>query len=341
MSATTSPQTFSDLYTDLQNRVRDATSVTATQNIAKRYINIALQDMHIGGGEKLPWAERDSILVTQPLYTTGTVTIAQGSTTLTGTSTLWTTTNVFGVANVRAGGKLVLAGSAEIYEVSAVGGAGSLTLRSRFVGSDITDSSYIYFEDEYALASDFLRPIDLQRFSQGATAVPLIDRREFRRIFPRNSTTGAPRVSYIGDEAPASNTTPIRHIHFSPAPDRALMIPYTYVTANLVTSSTGTAQTTFSADSDEPIVPMRYRMAIVLHALANWYRDRKDDVRSQEATAAYGDLMNRIYSDNETGTGRATIRRNVSRYRRNAKAPWTGGNAQGFDTNGSFDRMER
>ena len=48
MSATSQLTTFSDLYTDLQNRVRVTTGVTATENQAKRYINIALHDLHLG-----------------------------------------------------------------------------------------------------------------------------------------------------------------------------------------------------------------------------------------------------------------------------------------------------
>jgi hypothetical protein len=48
VSSTSQLTTFSDIYTDLQNRVRVTTSVTATETQAKRYINIALQDMHLG-----------------------------------------------------------------------------------------------------------------------------------------------------------------------------------------------------------------------------------------------------------------------------------------------------
>ena len=49
--------TFADLYTALSNRVRIQTAVTATENQAKAMINTALYDMHIGNGEKFPWAE--------------------------------------------------------------------------------------------------------------------------------------------------------------------------------------------------------------------------------------------------------------------------------------------
>src|SRR3990167_2448270 len=105
MATTSQPATFQELYLDLENRVRVNTGVTATEDVAKRYINIALKDMHIGSGEIFWWAHRDEVLRVRAEYTTGTVTATQGSTTLSGTSTVWTTADAFSVNNMRAGGK--------------------------------------------------------------------------------------------------------------------------------------------------------------------------------------------------------------------------------------------
>ena len=154
----------------------------------------------------------------------------------------------------------------------------------------LSGATYTYYEDEYDLASDFLRPVDMQRFSL-EMAVDLISRTEFRRRYPVNSTLGRPSVATILDFAPSGNTTPIRRVKFAPPPNEFLQIPYTYVTSNLAVSSAGAAQANLSADADEPIVPLRYRHAIVLHALASLYRDKKDDTRSQEAKAEYVDGM--------------------------------------------------
>src|SRR3990167_1087343 len=98
MSTTSQYTDFSDLYTALQNAVRVTTGVTATENQAKRALNVALHDMHVGFDYRFPWAERQGRLIVRPTYTTGTVTIDKGSTTLTGTSTVWTTTDDFGLA---------------------------------------------------------------------------------------------------------------------------------------------------------------------------------------------------------------------------------------------------
>ena len=54
MSSTTAPSTYADLYTDLLNRVRADSTTTSQLTLAKRYINVALQDVHIQ--QNWPWA---------------------------------------------------------------------------------------------------------------------------------------------------------------------------------------------------------------------------------------------------------------------------------------------
>src|SRR6266571_4286890 len=98
MSSTSQLTTFVDCYTDLQNRVRLQTGVSATETLAKRAINVALQDMHLGFDYRVPWAERRATLRTQNDYTTGTVTATRGSTAITGAGTAWNTANDFGIA---------------------------------------------------------------------------------------------------------------------------------------------------------------------------------------------------------------------------------------------------
>lgn len=339
MSTSSQPATFSDLYGDLQRRVHETTGVTATDNLAKALIDTALQDMHVGFYEKMPWAERSATLVTQASYNTGTVAITQGSTSLVGTSTLWATTNAFSVNNARANGKIVISGDSEIYTVSTVGSDTAITLASMYVGADQTAASYTYFEDEYDLAADFLRPVE-QTFFDQATEIPLIGRREFRFRYPRNNVTGKPRVATIVDRAPIGNVTPIRRIAFWQPPDSAYMIPYSYITANLVVSSTGTAQRSFSADADEPIVPLQYRHVIVLHALKNYYRDIRDDTRARVVETEYSGLLLRIVGDQEIGRSTPQFRPRVSSYARSAHKPYNRGSAASRYTTGSrFDEI--
>ena len=238
MSATTQLTDFSDLYTDLSNRVRIETGVTATKNQTQRYINIALHDMHIGTKEKFPWVERNATLTTQPRYSTGTVAITKGSTTVTGTSTTWNTNNDFSVPNVRAGGKLVIDGSVDVYEVSSVPSDTSLTFVQNFVSDTVTAATYIYYEDEYALHDDFLRPLNFRYFDQ-ARQVKLLQRREFQERFVRNKIPGKIRFAAILDKAFASSTAPVRKVIFHQPPSEAQLLPYSFVTDKLAVDTSG------------------------------------------------------------------------------------------------------
>jgi len=336
--ATRPPKDFADLYTDLTNRIREQTGVAATQNQAKRYINLALHDMHLGFEYKMPWAERRAIVRTQAPYTTGTVTIGKGDTTLVGSSTLWNTANDFSVNNVRVGGKITIAGTSDVYDVTAVASDTSLTLGQAFIGSDVSAETYIYFEDEYALESDFLRFVDMHQFSPERN-IGIISRTEFRRNFPSNDLRGTPVVATIIDKPFSGNTTPVRKVKLHRAPDKEYLLPYDYITSNLAVDASGTAIAVMSSDTDEPIVPYNCRSAITYFALYTWYRDKKDDLqRAMDAKSQYIDVMTRIVSDQEVGAVRPQIRPRVSPYVRRARRPYTGGSRR-YDTDGSFDQM--
>lgn len=298
MSVTTAPVDFNDLYTDLLNRVHASTSTPAITNIAKRYVNQALLDMHVGHGEKFPWAHRDSLLHTHAPYSTGTLTIIRGFTAALGLNTAWLSMNEFGNLNVRAIGKVRFGGQHETYRVARTplsdtalhfedAYAGDVTAGSTYTGT------YQYFESEYVLPTDFIRPVDVTRFNND---IELIGRVEFRRRYPDNLRLGEPTIASIVDTTtfPGGTITPDlprRRIMFHPTPNAVYLLQFSYVTNELVVSSTGVAATQFSANTDEPIVPQEYRSAIVAKALEQWYRDRKDDERSFAAKAEYTEIL--------------------------------------------------
>ena len=341
MSTTSQLTTFSDLYTDLLNRVRADTSVTATANQAKRYINIGLHDMALGFQYKMPWLEREAYIRTHAPYTTGTVSITAGSTTVTGASTLWTTANSYNENNARTTGKMTVAGGTDIYRITTVTNDTSITLTDRYVASaDASGATYTYFEDEYALASDFLRPIDYRIFSD-ATSIALIGRNEWRRRFPRPNISGTPKVATLVDRGVSGDTTFIKRVQFYPYPSTAFLIPYAYVTSTLAFSSAGVAATSLSGDTDEPNMPLGYRHAIVYHALYHWYRDKRDDARSQEAKAEYTDIMLRIAGDTDIGApSKASLVSGVSMYAHAATRPYSNRSGGRLSVNDSFDRFE-
>ena len=334
MSSTTNVLDFSDIYTEILNKMRQPTNVTAITAQAKRYANTALHDMVFGFEYKLPWLERSSFITTMAPYTTGTVAVTRGSVTVTGTDTLWTTANVYNVNNARTSGKLSFGGG-DIYTISAVGGAGTITMHQRYVaGEDLAaGSSYTYFEDEYALPSDFLKPIDYQCFSQ-ALNIPIVGRNDFRRMYPSPRISGKPTVATILDKAFTTTSTQPMSVQFYPYPNTNLIIPNTYITKNLAVSSAGVESTSMSGDTDEPALPVRYRNALVSFAIAKWYRDKKDDARADAANNDYMTEVTRVVSDQRIGANTTMqITPKVGLY---GSRPYSGSRTR-FSTNNSFD----
>jgi hypothetical protein len=320
--------------------VREQTSQVATIIQAKRYINTALMDIHIGFGERFPWAERQARLTTMAPYAIGTLSIAKGATAVAGIGTAWSSLNSFGIPNVRPTGKLVINGTSTVYEIAnSPIGATSLTLASPYVDASVVNGTYLYFEDEYDLDADFLRPMDMQ-FFDSAHSIGIIDRNRFRRQYPKNSVTGKPIVACLFDRAFVGNTTPVRRVAFFRPPAANYSIPYAFVTNKLAISSAGQPQTSLNLDTDEPIVPLQYRHAIVTQALYVWYRDKKDDTRSAETKQDFVDLMLRIAGDTEVGERRPYIQPAMGNYRRRARSPYSRAGSGRHTIGTRFDRME-
>ncbi len=296
--------------------------------------------MHIGYGEIFWWAQREAILRTKAKYTTGTVVATKGSTTITGTSTLWNTNDDFGVTNMTVGGKIVFAGSTDVYETATVVSDTSATLTTAFISTTLSAADYTYFEEDYALDGDFLRPVDLTMFSD-KLEIPLIGAPKFRKSYPRRNIPGRPRIATLIAKNPSSDVNVIRRVRFWKPPDDEFLLPYGFVTNKLAVSSSGTLAANLSADTDEPIVPLSYRHTIVFHALYHWYRDKKDDQRSQEAKVEYQDMILRIQRDTEIGAPRPQIQPRVSSYKRRAQRPWSGSRTTKHVTGSAFDELRR
>jgi hypothetical protein len=292
-------QTFSELRDELRSNLKLGSTTTEVAH-AGMALNKALRQMHISPGHKFPWAERRQVLITHAPYVTGTVSITAATSRLAviGSGTAWNTAVVgFGFNNVRAGGKIIFTGN-EIYTVDAVASDTALTLQSRYTGDDLSGSAYRYFEDEYTLAADFLRFVDLSLFSSDAK-IPLLGRSEFRNRIIRNDLTSKPAAATHIQVGFATTTAPQHRIALTPAPDDEYSLPYWYVTSNLAVSSIGAEQAAMTADGDEPIVPILYREGLLFYAQSVYYRDYKDDIdRSQLAMGQFTEMMLRFANEN-------------------------------------------
>ena len=317
MSSSSQPTDLADLRTDLLGLVGEPTGSTAINVIADRYLNKALHDIHIDPGHNWPWASRRAYLVTHDDYTTGTVsiTIATSRTAVTGVSTTWNTAATgYSFNNARAGGKIVFSGETDVYEVSSVTTDTALVLLNTYIGTaNLSGASYIYYEDEYALAADFLRPLDMRNFSTDAD-IPFIGPMEFRRSYPRNSYRAKPKVATLFQLGFSGGTTPRYRVVLAPVPDANYSLPYDYITSYLAVSSAGTEQTQLSATTDEPIIPLGFRHIISLRAAMDWLLFRKDDTRYTAVKGEFAELMQRMAGTSNIGQDRPRIRVNIGKY---------------------------
>lgn len=293
MAAGDAPATLAELRTDFQEALKEVTGVAAVNTITDRYLNKGLQAMH---QEDWPWAERQAVILTHDNYTTGTVDIALATrTTVTGTGTAWNTAVTgMGFNNARAGGKMTFSGvTADIYEVSSVASDTSITLVDRYIGAAaLTGATYEYFEDEYALASDYWRPVGevpLRYFDKGAT-IQILEPKDFYQRFDRNATPGTPTHAAIIERGPSGSVALRPRVVFAPPPSALSIIPYRYYTTNLAVTTAGAGAANLTNTTDEPIVPLRWRQGIVYKALELWSRDRKDDARAELYRRSYEEL---------------------------------------------------
>ncbi len=187
------------------------------------------------------------------------------------------------------------------------------------------------YQDEVTLPDDFMRLAGNQVRVANRT-LDMLGRVEFRHRFAGKHDINKPQYATLIDTNDALSGIDNRKLRLFPIPSSVERGFLTYVTKDLVTAADGEWKEEFDLDTDEPIVPRRYRHAIFLHALSNWYRDRKDDTRSQEVFAQYQQIMSRIINDTEAGQSNMRIRPGLRSYRRKAGRPYRrGGRSSKYD----------
>ena len=340
MAATDTPSSLSEMRTAFLNFLKEVTGVTAVNTVVDRALNIGLTDMH---QERWYWAERRATIRTSPPYTTGTIAVAVTDLTtrrtVTGTSTAWNTANSFGDVNaIAAGAKMTLGSTSVVHLLSAIGSDTSITLDTStpYTGdSALSGESYAIFQDEYALASDFGEPTDLRHFDEDRR-IPLIGAQQFYAMYARNTQRGAPRAATIIELGPSGSAALRPRVVFGPAPDKTYIFPYRYQTTNLAVSSAGVAAANMSADADQPIVPLTYRMGVVYKGLELWFASRqKNAALSADFGGRYTTLMLRARQRTDESKDKPQLRPQMNSYWAHARQPWR--SAQRYDGNEAWD----
>jgi hypothetical protein len=135
----------------------DSTDSTNQTNVS-RWLNYVQQDIC----SRWPWTfmeSRESI-VTVPDYTTGTVSVTSGSTTVNGTLTVFTTTMAAGQYYIQ------FDGSNDWYKIATRVSDLQITIENGYAGtSDLTDSTFIVRKFFYSLSSACDRIIDIRNWN--------------------------------------------------------------------------------------------------------------------------------------------------------------------------------
>lgn len=140
--------TFGDVLSKIKERIQPGGNVsTEVENLLKSLIN----EVHVRTANLLflRLLRKDAIIMTTATYSTGTVTVANGSTTVAGTDTVWDSTMV--------GRKIRFSSQTSYYTISAVASATSLTLSAAYTGDALSGDTYTIFTLGYRLPRDYVQ----------------------------------------------------------------------------------------------------------------------------------------------------------------------------------------
>jgi len=286
-------RTFVELYTFVLKRLKLPTDVTDISNRVRQAINIAYST--IMQLESWPFAQREAKLTTLAKYDTGTVAVTIDTTT-------WTFSTAYG-SNLEAGMKIGITGSdPTIYEISTLPSGTTITTDTDYRGSTVTAANFRAYKDRYSLATDFGEPIDVLEFFNDRAIRPLAWN-EMRRRLSLDPTPGKP-AHFALDFQDATAADPVPKILLYPPPDKKMILPYGYKID----------VTLLDADGDEPIFPDKWRVLICWWAMADLYRDIKDDGRAQSASAQAAGMLTKMSGTYFPTKGRPRFWPDKSRY---------------------------
>ena len=187
-------------------------------------INHIVDEMRMRGYWSF-WLTEARFETTAP-YTTGTVAVANGGTTVTGTDTVWT---------AGMGGRKIRISGGEEYDISSVNAvAQTLVISQAYTGAEVTAGTYTIYEPDYTLESDCEKVIrmwdltdeeELQCRDTGFT---------YRR---RALTTFRGWTQFITHRGRSFDYAP--QIVIEPYPDEAHQISYLYYRKPTVVTAMG------------------------------------------------------------------------------------------------------
>lgn len=237
-------------FTDLQNEVYAHTGLDSSdstnQTNCKRWLNYVQQDLCA----RWPWPfllGREAI-ATIADYTTGTVSVSSGSTSVSGTNTVWTTTHGDGTYYIQ------FSSANDWYKVASRSGNTSITLDTAYQPTtNLSGGTYILRKFFYSLSSSADEVLDVRNWN---TPIKVIQC-DFRTLDLINPLvqSNSPGYAYLMFGTDASGN----HI----------FMPYPFPNdARLWEFRTKKRPTDMSGGTDTPSVPNKYAHILAFGAIA-------------------------------------------------------------------------
>lgn len=249
--------TFADIYQDTRNRLQMSED---DDSLIKGYVNDRYKE--IANKREWSWLYEKTTLDTVADYDTGTITVTEGSTTVTGSGTTFT--------SAMTGRKFKVDGFSEIYTITYVSPT-ELTLDTEYHGDTESGASYKIYQDIISLPSDLDSIVEIRQH-RAPKSLESVGLRELISWDP----------AAYNENSSAVYTDPTHYAHYVPDSDgyqTILVWPPPYRAISLLLEYKKIV-TELINDSDEPLIPEQYRQLLKWGAMADLYGKRDDNRQS-------------------------------------------------------------
>lgn len=258
--------TFLTLQQELADRLNLDQTVAANATRLKRWLNLINND--IASRYPFEWLFSRTYIQTIADKTDGTVAIANGGTTATGTSTSFASTDKRSFIQFQ--------NDTNWYEVTAYSSSTSITITPAFAGTTLTSGTYTLRKVYYDLPADVFQVFDARQSTTPAKLTKLgiwtLD-----TFQPDINTVSAPAAYYLFrlDPDTAATSAKQTQIAFFPVADTIYNIEIRYMMD----------QTDLSADGDIPLMPAPYYETLLSGAewLGNKFLNTPDEGAKKQA----------------------------------------------------------
>jgi hypothetical protein len=230
-----------DNYGNLKTAVLDKIGISDSDvsDVVAQALNDVLQE--ICQAYNFSWLYGESSFITTAPYETGTIEATEGTTAITGSSTVWTS----GMADRK------LRCEDATYVISSASTT-SITLKTNYAGDGGSGLTYKIYQDEYSMDSDVEDVISCRQ-ENNPQRIDKKDLEYMDRYYPQRDSFGYPSIySQIGYDSNGYLKIATYSI-----PNQARNIYYRYKKR----------VTEMSASTDTPIIPLRYRWVLAKGAL--------------------------------------------------------------------------